>query len=253
MLKLTIAPLQPCSTADLVGEYAGALLPALKIAEKAAKRPLRPKWREGLTARIKGAIMAYDGTQFMTELASKFTLHKIAGPLAKVIEMLKHEGNIDEVLTALGADPRLMTCPGREAAKDLDKNLIACGVDPTSWGWLSPDRESVDRAIAEYRAMLRSLHKVADNLPPAPAKQRGRPKAHDLHQLVNSLADVWEVFTGQEFTQLWHKEKGKWKPISAAAQFAHAVISVVDPKRLPSVPEVTEQIVKRRRKATSDK
>jgi hypothetical protein len=215
-------------TADLVGEYADALLPALKIVEKAAKRPLRLRWREGLTARIEIAIMAYDGTKFIADYASKITVHDIDAPLAEVIEVLEDD-EVDghAVLVALGAPQHMMA---------------------------SPDRESLDRALAEREILLHLLRKLADNLPPAPAKRRGRPKANDLHQLVGGLANVWEDFTGQEFTQLWHKEKGKWKPISAAAQFAHAVITVVDPKRLPSVPEVTEQIVKRRRrKATSDK
>jgi hypothetical protein len=199
---------------------------AIEIMEKAAKRPLNPTKREGLASHIKIAILAYDGNQFMAQQRSKFTLHEIASPLAKVIGILEHRENIDEVLIALGAPALLM---------------------------VSPDRESVDRAIAKHEILLHLLHKIADNLPPAPAKRRGRPKAHDLHQLVNSLADVWGDFTGQKFSQRWHKEKGKWMPISAAAQFVHAVISVVDPKRLLSVPEVTEQIVKRRREATSDK
>jgi hypothetical protein len=202
---------------------ATAVKAAVEIMQKATKKSLNPSQREGLAGRIKGAVLAYHGIQFMAEQAGESTLHEIAAPIDEAIEILEHPANSDEVLTALGAHPMLM---------------------------VSPDRESVDRAIDEYQTVLRGLHKIRDKLPPPPSpKKPGRPKAHDLHGLVERLADVWKTFTGQEFTQLWHKGE----PVSASAQFVYEVIKVVDPKRLMSVPDVTEQIVKDRRKPTSEK
>jgi hypothetical protein len=230
-------------TDDTADQYTGALLPALEIVEKATKQSLSPRQREGLAGRIKGAILAYHGTQFMAETARGFTLHEIAeptrnsrggikraAPLDEMIALLEHEANIDGVLVAGGAPDMLM---------------------------VSPYQEEVQRVITEYRTTVSFLRKIRDNMPEPPEKRRGRCKAHDLYRLVGCLAHVWKTFTGEDFTQLWHKEKGEWEPLSGGAQFVHAVIKVVDPKRLPSVPEVTEQIVrglhKERLKATSDK
>ena len=233
-------------TDDTADQYTGALLPALEIVEKATKQPLCPRQREGLAGRINGAIGAYHGTQFMAETARGFTLHEIAeptmntrggikraAPLDEVIALLEHETNIDGVLVAGGAPDMLM---------------------------VSPYQEEVQRVIAEYRTTVSFLRKIRENMPVPPEKRRGRRKAHDLYQLVGSLAHVWKAFTGEEFTQRWHKEEEKgseWEPLSGGSQFVHAVVKAVDPKRLPSVPEVTEQIVrglhKERLKATSDK
>jgi hypothetical protein len=193
------------------------LPPSLEIVEKAAKKPLRPKWREGLASRIKVAFWFYDGHQFMAEQPSKFTLHEIASPLAKVLEILQREENIDEVLIALGAPALLMA---------------------------SPDRESVDRAFAKREILLHLLHKIADNLP-APAKRsRGQPTARDLYQVVDWLADCWEDFAEKEFKRDWHEGK----PATAAMAFVYAVVNVIDKARLNELPTVTKNVVADRRK-----
>jgi hypothetical protein len=207
-------------TADPVREYADAI----KIVD--AKKPLGPTQCQGLAARIRVAVMVYRGTHTMADYASKITIQNIAVPLDEVIEVLEDD-EVDghAVLVALGAPQHMM---------------------------VSPDRESLNRALEEREILLHLLRKLRNNLPPAPTKRgRGKPKAHDLHNMVGCLADIWKDFTEEEFTQRWHK-KEEWEPISAAAQFVYAVVSTVDPERLPSLPEVTEQVVKRRR-ATSDK
>jgi hypothetical protein len=107
------------------------------------------------------------------EHASKFTLQEIASPLAKVLEILQREENIGEVLFALAA-------PGFDRAM----------------------------AIAKRETLLHLLHKIADNLPAAPAKRgKGKPTARDLYLVVNWLAGWWEHCTKTEFKRDWHKGK----------------------------------------------
>jgi hypothetical protein len=212
---------------DLVGEYAGALLPAIEIVEKAAKKPMSPEKRESLAGRIKGAVLAYDGTKFMADYASKITVHDIAAPLAEVIEVLEDD-EVDghAVLVALGA-PQHMT--------------------------VSPDRESLDWAVAEREFLLHLLRKLRANLPPAPAKpSRGRPTARDLYQLIERLADCWELWTGKEFKRLWGKGKPfdamRLGPATDAMHFICAVVKVIDKDRLGELPTITKNVVADRRK-----
>jgi hypothetical protein len=207
-------------TADLVGEYDGALLTAIEIVEKAAKQPLSPRERERLAATLSFAKSVYDCRQLMAYYARKVTIHDIAEPLAKVIEVLEDD-DVDgyAVLAALSAPPHMPASPHRE----------------------------------EREILLQLLRKLAANLPPAPAKRtRGQPMARDLYELVEWLAKTWEHYTGIEFTRGWGKGKPsdatRLGPDSHAMHFACAVVKVIDEKRLDELPTVTKNVVTDRRK-----
>jgi hypothetical protein len=206
--------------------------PLLKRLEKSVEtetqKTFRPVDRVVLENIIVGAIAIYDGTQFLANLASRFTLHEIVAPLAQVIKILKHEANYDAIFVALGAPAMLA---------------------------LSPDQGAVDRAVARYENLLDDLDEIARAVPPPPAKRgRGKPPAKDLRALVESLADYWERVTRRRFTQNWHKESsGPWKPTTNATAFVYDVVKFIDSKRLGALKEMTEDIVKKRRAATSVK
>jgi hypothetical protein len=201
-----------------------ALLRTAEIVQEAAKRPLSQTRVRKLFRGIAQAVFDYRYSQFVKDVESKTNLHEIASSLTEVIIVLEHLENIPHILVALGA-PR---------------SSVTFGM---GYG------EPAQQAMAQYEIMLLGLRKIRDKVPPPPPKNpRGKPPAHNLHQLVDRLADIWETFTEREFTQGWHKEKGESKPISNGARFVHAVVKVVDPERLKSVPDVTEQVVKRRRR-----
>lgn len=204
-------------------DLAERMLPALRIVERAAKTALDAQKRWGLVERILSAALAYDGTECLAETTRQVTLREIAGPLAQVIEKLEHEANIDAVLISLGAPLMLM---------------------------ISPDQEAVHQAIAEHQAVLRSLHKIADNLPPAPEERGpGQPRARDLYELVGRLAEIWTTFTGKDFKREWQNGE----PVTDAMVFVYAVVKIVDESRLQSLPTVTKNIVAELRKATPRK
>jgi hypothetical protein len=200
-----------------------------EIVKKAAKRPLDEQRANELIAAITKAFSVYRNNQFFKDAERTFTLHEIASSLAEVIVVLEHLENIPYILVALGA-------PAVSVMFDF-----------------GPDK-FFREAMAHYEIMRLSLRKIRDTIPTPPKNPKGKPPARNLHQLGDRLADIWETFTEREFTQGWHKEKGESKPTSDGARFVHAVVKVVDPERLKSVPDVTEQVVKRRRsKPTSVK
>jgi hypothetical protein len=80
---------------------------------------------------------------------------------------------------------------------------------------------------------LRDLNKILAAVPLPPKKRpRGRPTNKNLYDLVQRLANYWELTTGDQFTQNWLKGK----PIPLATQFVYAVVHFVDPKSLGSLP-----------------
>jgi hypothetical protein len=173
--------------------------------------------REVLSDIVLSAGMAYDGVRFSDDAASKSTFHDLAAPLARVIEILKHDANYDSALVALGA-----------AA------LLA----------LSPDQLAVSRAMERHEALLLALDDIARAAPPPPAKRgRGRPpKTKDLRFMVGGLADFWEIHTGHPPTRSWRE--GKPVPGEARfAWFAYDVVEFIDPERLGELLKVTGKIV----------
>jgi len=191
--------------------------------------PLTVIDRAVLEQTIITAIAVYDGTQFLAELASRSTLHQIREPLARVVEILKHEANYDDIFVALGAPVMLA---------------------------LSPNQRAVDQAIERYENTLDALDDIARALPPTPAKRGpGRQPAKDLRALVEYLADYWKQVVGRPFKQDWHRESsiGPKKPTTNAAAFVYEVVKFTDASRLGAVPKMTESIVKNRRAATSVK
>jgi len=193
------------------------------------KKSFRPVDRAVLENIIIRVIAVYDGTQFSADMASRSTLHEIREPLARVIGILKHVANCDDIFVALGA-PAMLAC--------------------------SPDQRAVDRAVARYENLLDALDEIARAVPPPPAKRRpGRQPAKDLRALVDRLADYWERATRRPFKQNWHKESsdGPWQPTTNATVFVYDAVKFIDSKRLGSLKEMTENIVEKRRAATSAK
>jgi hypothetical protein len=210
--------------------------PVLKRLEKTVEdergSPLRPVDRVVLEQTIVRVIAVYDGTRFLADLASFITLHELREPLARVLEILRHEANYDDIFVALGAPAMLA---------------------------LSPDQPAVDRAVARYENLLDYIDAIARSVPPPPAKRpRGPQPAKDLRALVDRLAEYWERTTGHQFKQDWHRESsgGLPKPETAATEFVYEVVKFIDASRLGALPKMTEDIVKERRKkrraATSD-
>jgi len=189
-----------------------------EIVQKAAKRPLAEQRAVELIMAITQAFIVYRNNQFFKDAERTFTLHEIADSLEEVIVVLEHLENVPHILVALGAPPM-----------------------EVMFGW-------DNQAMAHYEIMRLSLRKIRDTIPTPPKNPKGKPPARNLHQLGDRLAEIWETFTERKFTQDWHKEKGESKPTSDGARFVYAVVKVVDPKRLKSVPDVTEQVVKRRRR-----
>jgi hypothetical protein len=220
-------------TADLVGEYAGALLPALEIVEKAAKIRLSPKQRDDLAMQIKGTLWTYA----MAKGSRWYTLPKIARPLASVIEQLDRRPNFNAVLATLGA--------------------------PIPFPLAGQDHESVSRAVeqhhkamARYQNLMHDLKEIARKLPPPPPKRSiGKKEDVVLSQLVDALASIWETWTGTKFTRDWHKEekKDEWMPATVAMEFVFAIVKLVDPARVGALPKTTEKIVTKRRQAAPSK
>ncbi len=193
------------------------LVPALRIVERSTEGPLDARRRFFLAQRIMVTIGVYHGTQLMDMLSRKQNIDEIAKPLAEVIEKLQEKANIDVVLVALGAPAMLIA---------------------------SPDQDAFQKAIAEYQIILRGLRKIAANMPASAAKRgRGRPRALDLHALVERLAQVWNTFTGKPFKQLWHRQRGVYEPLTESVQFIHSIVEIVDAKRLKELPTITKRIV----------
>ena len=194
-------------TGNLVGEYADAI----EIVEKAAAQPFGPTEREGLVRRLSYEKPTYNLRQAMVYYERKVTIHHIAEPLAKIIEVLENDVDGYAALAALSEPPYRMASPA-----------------------------------AEREMLLQLLHKLRDNLPPAPAKRsRGKPPAgDDLYRLVERLADIWERYTGKEFTRHWHQGE----PLSDAMRFTCAVVKVIDKDQLDELPTVTKNVVADRRK-----
>jgi hypothetical protein len=195
-------------TANLVGEYAGAI----EIVQKAAAQSFSPTEREGLVRRLSYEKPTYNLRQAMVYYERKVTIHDIAEPLAKIIEVLENDVDSYAAFAALSEPPYRMASPA-----------------------------------AEREMLLQLLRKLRDNLPSAPAKRsRGKPPAgDDLYRLVERLADIWERYTGKEFTRLWHEGE----PLSEAMRFTCAVVKVIDKDRLDELPTVTKNVCRKRRQA----
>ena len=173
------------------------------------------------------AALACDRVRWAADDVSQSTFHELGisladgapAVLARVIEILKHESNRENVLIALGAPARDPSMTSRLA-------------------WPESDRPAVERAVAEYEAGLSFLDKIARAVPPPPpAGPRHRPsKKKDLRAALEVLADYWEWRTGNRFTQAWQKggpRKGG----------GHLRVPDIDPERLDDLPGVTEAIV----------
>jgi hypothetical protein len=211
-------------------EYKPLLKRLREIIEKAKGSPFLPIDKTVLEGTVVRVVAVYDGTQYLADLASRSTFHDIREPLARVVEILKHEANRDDVVVALGAPVMLA---------------------------LSPDQPAVDRAVARYENLLDCLDAIDRAVPPPPAKHpRGPQPAKDLRALVERLAEYWERATGRPFRQDWHRSKGAPpQPETAATEFVYEVVKFIDASRLRKLPKITESIVtelKKRRAATSD-
>jgi hypothetical protein len=189
-----------------------------KFVADEARKTFRPPDREVLRSIISMHAMAYEGSRFMTDEVSQRTLHQLAAPLARVIELLQFEANLSDVLVALGAPVMLA---------------------------ISPDQRSVEQAVARYVALLRDLDKIARAVPSPPTRGRGRPPRKNLREMVERLADYWLSATGKQFSQHWHKGE----PVNRATQFVHAVVNFIDSESLVALPKVTEKVVTKRRVA----
>jgi hypothetical protein len=181
------------------------------LVENEAGSPLSASGRSALESGITKAIMVHAGTKFATELKSRFTLHGIAEPLARVIALLEDEANRDAVLVALGA-PEWLAIRGRFS------------VDPTGTPTHpTPTGDPAERrAAAGHRRLLADLRAIARAVPKQPeGRKKGRPPtAESFHDFIDRLATCWERASGTSF-----------RSVNRPAQFVHAVVDFVDPLR----------------------
>lgn len=119
-----------------------------------------------LRAGVRAAVTNYGVLQFSKDDAAAQTLHKIRGPMHKVIEALRSEANETAIVVALGRH--------------------ASGID-------------LDRGVDRRAALIADLETLAVVRSP-PKGNRGNV---DLYQLVHTLANDWVVHTGRSFTQDW--------------------------------------------------
>jgi hypothetical protein len=174
-------------------------------------RELDEKGLQFLRDGVEEAVTWYGVLQFTADYVAEITLHELEKPLARVIEILKREENVDRVVMALGE-----TKPGY------------CDVE----------------AGVEHRsALIVDLEKIAA-IPP-PERRRGAKGNRDLHHLVHRLANQWLLLTGTPFTQMW-ADNGT--PATNGAAFVQAVVRFVDPENLNAVPNMTERVVGDRRR-----
>jgi hypothetical protein len=169
-------------------------------------------------------VISYRTGRHIAESPASF-LHQLAEPLKRVIEILAAEPNTDDVLIALGAPP--------------------IGLEPD----VAAVREATREAARRYNDLFDSLLAINRALPSPPEKNPPhRPaKTDDLYALVAGLAYYWESFTGECFTQNWHREGGELQAATNAAAFVYEVVRYVDPDALPSLRKGAEAVVRRLR------
>jgi hypothetical protein len=173
------------------------------------------KLRDG----VHHAILFYYAERYAAVDATLRNLHELRTPLARTIEILRHEPNQPDIFFALEGDP--------------DK----------------PAYLDLHRAVEQYEALLNNLEKISVAVPPPPKRNRQRPARKDLRVFVELLANEWRVATRKPFTRNWHNGE----PTTAAMQFVHAVVKFADPRSLPSLSKMTEKVVKERRHMRSGK
>ena len=172
---------------------------------------------------IESVGLNYDGTQYWgSELHGGDNLDELPEPLSRVIELLSDERNEYRLIKELSADA--------DAQCDV--------------GMLSDRFYDLVRELDKIRLVALRAHVSVP---------RGRPKAKDLYDLVESLAEYWEEAADQPFTQDWHPEGGIPKPVSKGAIFVYDVTEYIDPKRLPELPNVTRKVVTKRRELAKNK
>jgi hypothetical protein len=195
-----------------------------RLAAHVGGEAAQPFSREGLELRrvISNAARAYDGVS--ADATEQSTLHELGAPLARVIELLRDDTNSEQLLVALGAPTP---------------------VAPMTWS--ERDRPEVERVMALHEAIVSGLGKIADAVPPLPARPAHRPsRSKDLRAAVEVLIDYFERKTGQEFRQDW-KGKGGGDPLTAGTMFVRDAMQLIAPKRLDELPAVTADIRRARR------
>jgi hypothetical protein len=190
-------------------EFEGLLRELEALVAAEASGPVdAKKLREEITY----VVSWYGADRYVADYVSKLRMHELAQPLPLVIELLKAEENERAIIVALGGNPN--------------------GTVDIKYG-------------AEHRrALIADLEKIARVVPTPSKRPAHRPPRLDLRLLVGTLANYWLLTTGRPFTSLWAKRD----PVSAGAQFVHAVVSYIDPAGLSALPRATEWVVNARRK-----
>ena len=211
------------------------------LVEDKAKSPLTASGRAALESGITKAIMVYTGTKFATELKSQFTLHEIMSrslASSHCWSMSRTETRSSSGSARRSGSPSV---DGSRWTRAGHRHTRLPTGDPAE-----------QRAAARHRRLLADLHAISRGAVPAPPakRKRGAPtkkgRRDPFHDLINDFATCWERATGKPFSQHWYDKK-KLVPANSAAQFVQAVVEVVAPARLRSLPKMTEQIVRERR------
>jgi hypothetical protein len=149
---------------------------------------------------------------FQPDKHSEGTFHKAAKPLDELIALLDDQENWDVAVYALSEGPIWWT-----------------------------DVKAAER-VECLRGDLRKLRAAVPQ--PPPKRDRGKPsKTKKLRLLVTNLAVFWDEEGGPPFTQ----DRHKGKPLTKAARFVDAIVGLVDPSMLQSVPKVMESVIGERR------
>jgi hypothetical protein len=243
-------------------EFAKLLRRLVRLVEAEARSPLTDSALSDLERGVRHAILVYEGTKFATEFASRSTLHEIAEPLTHVIGLLEDEANRDAVLVALsppewiamqlGESPwsKSKLSPQEAVAKVARMRRGRFSIDGRGTPGAPIPTEDEQQAASCYRNLFDDLRSISRAVPMPPAKRnRGAPekkgRTDPFHDLVDRLATAWERATDKPFRQHWYDKK-KGVAANSAAQFVQAVVEMVDPARLRSLPKMTERIVTER-------
>jgi hypothetical protein len=181
-------------------------------ADPRAKAPadgFKPIDIETLRREIAYAAYRYEAGPWAVPTFGAYTLHKAAKPVGAVLAALCNPANEVAVFEALG--------DGNFAKGSRRRDALV--------GYLT----RLGLGAARPRPGKRPNHRPEKNV--------------ELRLLGGRLGGAWLRASGLPFTNKWH---GK-EPVSAGAQFLHAVVQVVDPLSLPQLPGAARLVVSKRK------
>ncbi|WP_018408517.1 hypothetical protein [Methylocystis rosea] len=183
---------------DFEGEAFKALLARLRALLIEGSKDGAPDDLSNLETSVKGVILAYTADRYAADHAARSDLHEAAEPLSRALAILRNDANAPAIFSAIAGDDLIL-------------------------------------ASQRYETLIGDLEKIAARANSSATRKAAAKRPADvcLRLLVGDLANIWLCATGEEFSANWHKGE----PVSAGAQFLHAVVAFTDPEKLPALRE----------------